>query len=102
MTRSRFIALWTVAVIATAAAFIVHLTVRFETVRLGYEIGAKRKEQDRLLEEKRLLALEAASLKGRDRVETIARGSLDMEAPGPERVVVMRERRGGAAKKEAR
>lgn len=93
--KGRFLALWAAAVLATALAFIVHLTVRFETVRLGYEIGAKRKEQEHLLEEKRLLAVEAASLKHSERVETIARGTLRMEVPAADRVLNMRGRSAG-------
>ena len=37
--KSRFLPLWCVAVLATATAFVVHLAIRFETVRLGYEVG---------------------------------------------------------------
>ncbi|MCA9601662.1 MAG: cell division protein FtsL [Myxococcales bacterium] len=90
--KGRFLALWTVAVLATAAAFVVHLTVRFETVRLGYAIGAKRKERDKLLEEKRMLAVEAASLKSAVRVETIARGVLKMDAADAQSVITVDRR----------
>jgi cell division protein FtsL len=85
--RARFLALWTVAVLAAAASFIVHLTLRFETVRLGYDVGDARREQRRLLESRRLLALEAATLSQPDRVEAVARGALDMDVPGSARVV---------------
>ncbi len=81
--------LWTAAVLATAAAFVVHLSMRFETVRLGYEVGAERREQRRLVEQKRLLSLEAATLREAARVEAIARGSLKMKEPEPERVIAI-------------
>ncbi|HJL35003.1 MAG: hypothetical protein CMN31_20135 [Sandaracinus sp.] len=84
---ARFMMLWIAAVLATAAAFVVHLAMRFETVRLGYEVGAARREQRRLIEQKRLLAIEAATLRQAPRVETVARGELEMDVPEPERIV---------------
>lgn len=87
--RARFLALWTVAVLATAASFIVHLTLRFETVRLGYDVGDARREQRKLIESQRLLALEEASLSQPDRVETVARGTFDMSVPPAPRIVPM-------------
>lgn len=85
--KARFLALWTAAVIATAAAFIAHLALRFETVRLGYEVGEARKEQRELIEKRRLLAIEAETLRQAARIEAVARGSLDMDVPEPERIV---------------
>lgn len=87
--RARILALWTVAVLAAAASFVVHLTIRFETVRLGYEVGAARRQQRNLLDMRRLLMLEAATLSQPDRVETVARGSLGMDLPSAARVVPM-------------
>ena len=84
---ARFLMLWTAAVLATAMAFVVHLAMRFETVRLGYDVGAARREQRRLIEQERLLAVEAATLRQPHRVETIARGALKMRRPEPARVV---------------
>ncbi|MCA9582238.1 MAG: cell division protein FtsL [Myxococcales bacterium] len=100
--KGRFLALWTAAVLATSAAFVVHLTVRFETVRLGYEVGGKRKEQRRLVEEKRLLSIEAATLRQAARVETVARGSLQMEQPDRTRIIPVRERQERAVSGRAR
>jgi|GEM_PF-905735 len=85
----RFLALWTIAVLATAAAFVAHLALRFETVRLGYDVGHARREQRSLVEQRRLLSLEAATLGQADRVEAVARGSLGMDVPVPSRVVPM-------------
>jgi len=85
--KARILLLWTAAVIASSAAFIVHLTLRFETVRLGYAVGDARKEQRGLIEARRLLALEAATLSQSDRVEAVARGAFGMNVPPPERVV---------------
>lgn len=91
--RARFLLLWAVAVLAAAASFIVHLTLRFETVRLGYDVGTARREQRRLLESRRLLSLEIATLSQPDRIEAVARGSFRMDVPRPARIVAMGARR---------
>ena len=85
----RFLALWAIAVLATAAAFVAHLALRFETVRLGYDVGGARREQRALVEQRRLLSLEAATLGQAARVEAVARGALGMDVPEPSRVVPM-------------
>jgi len=85
-----FLALWTVAVIATVAAFIVHLALRGRTVDLGYRLGRARAEQARLREVKRVLSLEAASYETPQRVEMVARTLLGMTPPPPERVIALR------------
>jgi len=85
--KTRFVVLWTVAVLATAAAFIAHLALRGETVRLGYEVGQARRVQSQLGEQRHLLSIEAATLRAPDRIEAVARGSLGMEVPEPSRIV---------------
>jgi cell division protein FtsL len=95
--RARFLALWLVAVLAAAASFIVHLTLRFETVRLGYDVGAARREQRRLLESRRLLTLEVATLSQPDRVEAVARGAFGMDQPKPPRIVTLSDKKGRSA-----
>lgn len=92
-SSARFLMLWTAAILAAASAFVVHLSMRFETVRLGYAVGEARRTQERLLEERRLLSIEAATLRRTERVETIARGLLEMHAPPAERVVPMSDAR---------
>jgi cell division protein FtsL len=78
---------WTLAVVAAASAFIVHLAMRGRTVQLGYELGKARQEQARLREVKRVLELEAASYKTPERVEIVSRTLLGMEPPSPDRIV---------------
>jgi cell division protein FtsL len=95
--KARFLALWTAAVLAAATAFIVHLALRFETVRLGYEVGRARQEQRRLVEAQRLMSLEAATLRESMRIEAVARGALGMEVPDATRVVPVGARRSGQA-----
>ena len=92
--KTRFLALWAAAVLATSAAFVAHLSLRLETVRLGYEVGQARREQRRLVEQRRLLSIEAATLREPERVEAVARGTLGMDVPDPSRVVSV-GRRGG-------
>lgn len=87
--KARFLTLWTAAVAATALSFIVHLTLRFETVRLGYEVGAAREQERELIEQRRLLAIEAASLREADRVEAVARGAFQMDVVAPSRVIAV-------------
>src|SRR4029078_3047895 len=85
--KARFLALWWAAILATAAAFVVHLALREHTVQLGYDVGRTRREQRQLIEQHRLLAIEAATLRQPERIERIARGTLDMDLPEPARVV---------------
>ena len=90
MKQRPFLALWTMAVIATVAAFVVHLALRGRTVDLGYKLGRARAEQARLREVKRVLSLEAASYETPQRVEYVARTLLGMTPPPPERVIALR------------
>ena len=90
MKQRPFLALWTVAVIAAVAAFVVHLALRGRTVDLGYKLGRARAEQARLREVKRVLSLEAASYETPQRVEYVARSLLGMTPPPAERVIALR------------
>jgi cell division protein FtsL len=85
--RHAFLTIWTLAIAATVAAFVVHLALRGRTVQLGYELGRARQDQARLREVKRVLEVESASYKTPERVEIIARTLLGMESPPPERIV---------------
>ncbi|MDB4937412.1 MAG: hypothetical protein JWP87_4384 [Labilithrix sp.] len=80
---------WTLAVVATVCAFVVHLAMRGRTVSLGYELGKARNEQMRLREVKRVLELESASYKTPERVEIVSRTLLGMEPPAPDRIVTV-------------
>jgi cell division protein FtsL len=85
--RHAFLCLWTLAVAASASAFVVHLALRGKTVQLGYELGRARQEQARLREVQRVLEVEAASYKTPERVEIVARTLLGMEPPSQDRIV---------------
>jgi cell division protein FtsL len=82
-----FLMLWTAAVIATVAAFVLHLALRGKTVELGYKLGKARDEQARLREVKRVLSLEAASYETPQRVEMVARELLGMTPPPADRII---------------
>jgi cell division protein FtsL len=86
----RFLVLWVMAVLASTAAFVVHLALRGKTVDLGYRLGLIRGEQAALRENKRVLELEAASYQTPERVEKVARTLLGMTPPPPERVIPLR------------
>ncbi|HQP36932.1 MAG TPA: cell division protein FtsL [Polyangiaceae bacterium] len=91
MTRSRpFLVLWTLAVVASVAAFVLHLGLRGRIFKLGYEMGRERSEQARLRESKRVLELEVASFQNPQRVEVIAKTLLGMQPPTPDRIIPMR------------
>jgi cell division protein FtsL len=81
--------LWMIAVVSTGVAHAAYLALRFETLRIGYEVGRVRNEHERLVATQRLVALEVQSLRERQRVGTIASRSLGMGAPDVARVVTV-------------
>ena len=84
-----FVTVWTLAIVATVLAFVLHLALRGRTVALGYELGRARAEQARLREVKRVLEVESASYKTPERVDIVARTLLGMEPPTPDRMIVL-------------
>jgi cell division protein FtsL len=62
-----------------------HLQLR----QTGEEIEQMSRERERLVEQNRKLRLEKASLENLRRIEAIATRDLGLEAPAPERVVVV-------------
>lgn len=87
--KKRFLALWTVAVLSTGAAFVAYLALRFESVRIGYQLDVANKENRRLSEHARMLTLEAQTLREHARVQAIAERALGMQAPDRTRVVAV-------------
>jgi len=82
-----FLVLWTLAVVAATAAFVVHLALRVRSVELGYELGRTHAHVARLREVKHVLELELASHKTPERVEFVARTLLGMSEPTPDRIL---------------
>jgi hypothetical protein len=87
MKADPFLALWTLAVAAATAAFVLYLGLRVRAVELGYELGRAHGGLDRLREVKRVLELELASQKTPERVDVVARTLLGMSAPAPDRIL---------------
>lgn len=90
MTRaSRFVSLWTLAVIATASAFVLYLALRSRAVELGYRLGKARARQAQLRETRRVLQVEAVSYRNPERIEALAKGVLRMDEPTPQKTFVV-------------
>jgi cell division protein FtsL len=86
---TRFVGLWTLAVIATASAFILYLALRSRAVELGYKLGRARAKQAQLRETRRVLQVEAVSYRNPERIEALAKGVLQLEEPPPQRIFVL-------------
>ena len=85
---------WSLAVAAATAAFVVHISIRLETIDLGYRVGRAKAAHGKLVERRRLLTIEAATLRAPQRVGRIARDALGMSVPGHDRIhLVGRPRR---------
>lgn len=84
--RSPFLVLWVLAVLATTAAFTVHLAIRVKAVELGYDLGREHANISRLREVRRVLDLEVASHKTPERVDFVARHLLGMGEPSKDRI----------------
>lgn len=82
-----FLTLWTLAVVAATAAFVLHLALRVRSVELGYELGREHARVARLREVKHVLELEVASHKTPERVDFVARTLLGMSEPTGDRIL---------------
>jgi hypothetical protein len=85
--QGTFLVLWTLAVMATATAFVTRLALRGRAVELGYELGRAHGRLARLREVKRVLELELASYKTPERVELVSRTLLGMAPPTVDRIL---------------
>jgi cell division protein FtsL len=88
-TATRFVGLWTLAVIATASAFILYLALRSRAVELGYKLGRARAKQTQLRETRRVLQVEAVAYRNPERVGALAKGVLQLEEAPPQRIFVV-------------
>lgn len=84
--RRPFLTVWVLAVMATTAAFTVHLAIRVKAVELGYELGREHANIGRLREVRRVLQLEVASHRTPERVDFVARNLLGMSEPSKDRI----------------
>ena len=74
-------------------AFIFHLHVRFDGMRLAREVRRENVVREELLRERAKLRLEIASQKSPGRIEVEARERLEMEVPDHDRIVPIRGRK---------
>jgi len=81
-----FLTLWTLAVVAATAAFVLHLGLRVRSVELGYELGRAHAHVQRLREVRHVLEVELGSHKTPERVDFVARTLLGMSEPTPDRI----------------
>jgi hypothetical protein len=81
-----FLLLWTLAVTAATAAFVLHLGLRVRSVELGYELGRSHARVQRLREVRHVLEVELGSQRTPERVDFVARTLLGMSEPTPERI----------------
>ena len=82
-----FLTLWTLAVAAATAAFVLQLALRVRSVELGYELGRSHAHLERLREVDHVLELELSSHKTPERVDFVARTLLGMSEPDPSRIL---------------
>ena len=82
-----FLTLWSLAVLAATAAFVLHLGLRVRSVELGYELGRAHARVARLREVRHVLELEVASHKTPERVDFVARTLLGMTEPSADRIL---------------
>jgi cell division protein FtsL len=82
-----FLVLWTMAVLASTAAFCAFLTLRVRAIEMGYELGRVHGQLARLREVRRVLELEVASYQTPERVDLVARTLLGMGPPGVDRML---------------
>jgi len=92
-----YLALLLLVIALVAGAFVSHLYIRYDGIRLGYETSKARALRTRMLLERRELRLELASLKSPGEIELEARERLGMVAPENDRIVPIRPRRTVAA-----
>jgi hypothetical protein len=81
-----FLLLWTLAVAAATAAFVLHLGLRVRSVELGYELGRSHARVQRLREVRHVLEVELGSQRTPERVDFVARTLLGMSEPTADRI----------------
>ncbi len=81
-----FLVLWTLAVAAATAAFVLHLGLRVRSIELGYELGRAHARVERLREVRHVLEVELGSQRTPERVDFVARTLLGMTEPSADRI----------------
>ena len=86
---------WKVAIVACTGAFLVLVTLSIANVQLCYKLDQATQRERALHEQVTLLTLEAATLRQPKRLESVARATLGLEVPPPERVIMVGTRNAG-------
>jgi cell division protein FtsL len=76
-----------IAVVTVASA---QVSLRYRTIRAGYDIAERMEEVAALEQENRKLRLEQSFLRSPERIERLARDKLGLVRPDPERIRVVR------------
>ncbi len=63
-------------------------------VKFGYERARLQRQKEKLLQDRRVLRIEAAALRQLDRIERIARKKMKMVFPEPGQIVYVKAGRG--------
>jgi cell division protein FtsL len=78
------------------AVAITYVWSHIQMTKLEYQVAEEMTLKEQLLEEQRKLKLESATLKSPQRIEAIAKSSLNLSYPDRDQVIVIKE--AGAAK----
>jgi hypothetical protein len=78
MSSTRFMMMFSLAVLSSVAAFVVHIALRNQNIALGYEVERARTEGLRLRSEVNQVRLELAARQSPATLEDIGRNELGM------------------------
>ncbi len=81
MSSTRFMVMFSLAVVSSVAAFVVHLALRNQNISMGYEVERARTEALRLRGDINQVRLELAARRSPAALEDIGRNELGMVDP---------------------
>jgi cell division protein FtsL len=81
MNATRFMMMFTLAVVSSVAAFVVHLALRHQNIAMGYEVERARHDGLRLRGQINQMRLELAARRSPRTLEQVGRGELGMVEP---------------------
>lgn len=87
--KSNLLGLWIVIICLMVGMLSAMVWVRFEHVRVGYEVTAALNQQKALISRQNYLKVEVARLKSADRIAQIATGQLGLSKPTLEQTVAI-------------
>lgn len=77
----RFLFMWSAVCLAATTAAVLHTSLRFRVVRVGYALSEAKRAQRQLLATRHLLTIERATLRDPRRLEALAETQLGMKPP---------------------